>query len=307
MRTDRPLRSLAAFAFFAACLASPAVTHAFCRTTTVAASPDFAPQQDSCWDQGLPLFHPSSCVTYHLLAKPSNVIPAEVLSDTLARAFATWTAPNATCTPGILAVELPPVDASPLVSHVVNQAAVNVIGVVDGPWPHPLHALSLTTLSFEVATGKILDTDMEISSEVAWSFGPNLPPDGYDLLAALTHETGHFLGLAHSGHPDAAMYASYTPGTTTERTLTDDDQKGICSIYPSRQVRKTAAGDTPTTACELTPGSATNSCGSPAIFHGCAAAPSSAGGASGIAGAFGIALVASAIHLRRRKGSPTRA
>jgi hypothetical protein len=52
------------------------------------------------------------------------------------------------------------------------------------------------------------------------------------LLSILTHEAGHFLGLAHSPLPNATMYAFYEQGTNDWRTLSDDDIAGICSIYP---------------------------------------------------------------------------
>jgi len=53
-----------------------------------------------------------------------------------------------------------------------------------------------------------------------------------DLLSVVTHETGHFLGLAHSLNGDATMFRSYAPSTDTLRDLTDDDRSGICAIYP---------------------------------------------------------------------------
>jgi MYXO-CTERM domain-containing protein len=60
------------------------------------------------------------------------------------------------------------------------------------------------------------------------------PPSGYpyntyDLQAILTHEAGHFLGLAHSVDTSAIMYAFYSPGSIH---LTPDDVAGICTIYP---------------------------------------------------------------------------
>src|ERR1019366_8185381 len=61
----------------------------------------------------------------------------------------------------------------------------------------------------------------------------------YDLGSILTHEAGHFLGLAHTADTSAVMYASYSPGATV---LTPDDVAGICSIYPSDGTRETGAG-----------------------------------------------------------------
>jgi hypothetical protein len=66
----------------------------------------------------------------------------------------------------------------------------------------------------------------------------------FDLLSIVTHETGHFQGMAHSANPEATMWPSYTPGTISLRQLSPDDEAGICAIYPA----------TPTNSdCEPTP------------------------------------------------------
>src|SRR5205085_567888 len=51
------------------------------------------------------------------------------------------------------------------------------------------------------------------------------------------HEAGHFFGLAHATDAKSTMFASYKPGTTILRTLTQDDVAGICSIYPTAALR----------------------------------------------------------------------
>jgi hypothetical protein len=51
----------------------------------------------------------------------------------------------------------------------------------------------------------------------------------FDLQAILTHEAGHFLGLAHATDTNAIMYAYYQPGAIQ---LTSDDVDAICTVYP---------------------------------------------------------------------------
>src|SRR5262249_15492160 len=59
-----------------------------------------------------------------------------------------------------------------------------------------------------------------------------------DLLSVLTHEAGHFLGLAHSADADATMFSEYKMGSTGLRDLSPDDVKAICAAYPpDRQTR----------------------------------------------------------------------
>jgi hypothetical protein len=55
----------------------------------------------------------------------------------------------------------------------------------------------------------------------------------YDLQSILTHEVGHFIGIAHSPDPGAVMFASYAPGSTAQRELHPDDIEAVCAIYPS--------------------------------------------------------------------------
>src|SRR5206468_38411 len=85
-----------------------------------------------------------------------------------------------------------------------------------------------------------------------------IPADGYDFASIVTHETGHFLGMAHSGDSHATMYAHYNPGSTTLRNLTADDVSGICTVYPpdgSRAVAKnvTPSGRVASDACDPIP------------------------------------------------------
>ena len=89
-------------------------------------------------------------------------------------------------------------------------------------------------MTFNSDTGEIYDADMELNAT-----GKNLtvegavPARGFDLLSVVTHEAGHFLGLAHATDTQATMYAAYKPGSTSLRSLTPDDADGMCAIYPS--------------------------------------------------------------------------
>jgi hypothetical protein len=103
---------------------------------------------------------------------------------------------------------------------------------------------------------------------IAWTdratgpaFGP--PPDKtplFDLQNAITHEIGHFVGFAHScrhsaddvapytdrgepvqscfSSPDAiattsTMFPTSQPDDLSRRTLTEDDLRGLCELYPA--------------------------------------------------------------------------
>jgi predicted Zn-dependent protease len=100
-------------------------------------------------------------------------------------------------------------------------------------WPN---ALAATITTFETETGKLVDADVQINANYGFSW---LSPDGgevdrYDLLAVLTHELGHVLGLGDaSDAPGATMWPSLAPGDIYQRDLAPDDEAGAESIYPS--------------------------------------------------------------------------
>jgi hypothetical protein len=67
-----------------------------------------------------------------------------------------------------------------------------------------------------------------------------------DLLTVAAHEIGHTLGLAHSGDPNALMFASYSG---PRRFLSEDDIAGVQSLY--------GVGSAPDPAPEAPPQDAT--------------------------------------------------
>jgi len=115
---------------------------------------------------------------------------------------------------------------------------VNVLTFRDDYWPHEgnQNALALTTVSFDVNTAEIFDADIEVNSFDRVLTTTQTTSD-WDLLSVLTHEAGHVLGMAHSGAVDsrgdrATMTATVEIGSTSFRSLTDDDVSGICAAYP---------------------------------------------------------------------------
>src|SRR5262249_52117235 len=80
--------------------------------------------------------------------------------------------------------------------------------------------------------------------------GGPAPQGSYNLEAVITHEVGHFLGLAHSADMNSIMFAHYHANATE---LTPDDIQGICAIYPPDHTRITSAGVVPEDPCSVTP------------------------------------------------------
>jgi hypothetical protein len=234
--------TLAAVAFCAAL--APTAAHAYCRTTTQPIPANYSPSR-GCYDEGLYLFWRNACVSYSLNENASRTVPYDVAKQVIDNAFATWQA--AACSdgnaPGISATDIGSASCSE-VRYNADGPNQNLIVFRDDGWPYsdPNNTLGLTTVTFNAETGEIYDADMEInSSGKNLSYSENVPPNGYDLASVVTHEAGHFFGLAHATDPRATMYASYKPGTSALRTLSPDDVAGICAVYPNATTRTVSA------------------------------------------------------------------
>lgn len=175
------------------------------------------------------------------------------------------------------------------------------------------NTLALTTVTYDARDGRILDADVEVN---AWDGRTGgflaLAPHGWyytcgaaepgpacgvagtpeccraygepgcqylDLESVVTHEAGHFLGLAHVEDERATMYPTTRAGQVSQRSLDADDVAGLCAIYP--------AGATATTCGVNEPGG----CGQ----EGTAGA--------GLAVPLGALLAALALGAARRRGA----
>jgi hypothetical protein len=185
-------------------------------------------------DCGVPLFWASPCVGYSVQKDASQDVTFATTEAILAKAFAVWTGADCAAggNPRMKVVELAPAVCA---KHEYNQTKGNTNLVVfrDDAWPYAGSSatLALTTVTYNLDTGEIYDADMELNS-----FEHHFTTDDavvlYDLQAVVTHEAGHFLGLAHSTTSDATMYADYKQGDKSLRDLTADDTAGICAVYP---------------------------------------------------------------------------
>ncbi|HEX2734864.1 MAG TPA: matrixin family metalloprotease [Polyangiaceae bacterium] len=247
--TNRRLQILIGLA---ALTSSAAVTlsetaNAYCRTTTCKpeeeADGSCAPNAANCYTKGQPLYWPDLCVTFGVQSDGSVLrnIPYEKVEKVAEKAFQTWI--SADCG----GEEHPFVGVSAKGKVFCDKVEynhgdpegnaagpnANVIMFRDDFWPYTDQdkTIALTTLTYITRTGEILDGDIEINS-----FGIQLSTGDKhvtsDLQSILTHEVGHFFGLAHSDVEGATMNRNYDRSAITFRDLAADDIDGMCSIYP---------------------------------------------------------------------------
>jgi hypothetical protein len=251
-----------AWSFGAAFVAVAPAAHAFCRTSTCPLPADFSPSSEGCqpadfaqYCAGLdppvvpmPIWWRNACVSYDIQQNASKEVPYDVAVSSFAAAFSKWT--GAACDggghPSIAVDNLGPVacDEVKYNDNTSGQGNQHVVIFRDTYWPHPNdmnNTLGLTTVTFDPDTGEIYDADMEINATVPLTVSDPVPAGGYDFMSIITHETGHFFGLAHATDDGATMYARYTPGSTKMRNLSADDAAGICAIYGPDGQRNVAA------------------------------------------------------------------
>lgn len=60
---------------------------------------------------------------------------------------------------------------------------------------------------------------------------------GYSLFAVAAHELGHSLGLTYSKDPSAIMYPNYRIQSSTQYSLSKDDELGIQALYGEEQIK----------------------------------------------------------------------
>jgi hypothetical protein len=238
---------------------------AFCREVTGTPPANYDPADAGCFsgvdDAGkpfLPLYWPNQCVSYSLQKNASIMVHLQDARRIARQAFDTWT--NAPCdgdagAPSITEYEYGPpggmgidCDESPSNEH------NNPIIFRDTSWPYDsVNALGFTTLTVDLDTGAIYGAAIEInaySNFIVTDVDGSVANDHYDLASILTHEAGHFLGLAHSTDSSAVMFAHYHSG---QSLLTPDDVSGVCSVYPPDLTRNTAAGKIGSLTCNATP------------------------------------------------------
>jgi hypothetical protein len=230
----RSERLLAATVAALAVTAASGAAQAYCRTSScpnVGTSQVCTPALDG--DCGVPLFWNRRCVGWSLQKDTSPQVSFPVMEQIVTKAFETWM--KAPCGTGTPLIQVKEADPATCTRHEYNQTAgnANIIVFRDAAWPYEgsANTLALTTVTYNLDTGEIYDADMEMNSADN-KFSSGDTGVEFDLLSIVTHETGHFLGLAHTTDNQATMFPDYQQHSINLRDLAADDIAGICAIYP---------------------------------------------------------------------------
>ena len=244
---------------------------------------------NDCRLEGQELYWPNACLSFAVQQDGSKKqgIDYATFHDIVDQAFTTWL--RAECPTG----GPPALRVDDLGSVVCNrpeyntdQGNANVFTFRDKDWPHQeaFATIALTTVTYNRENAQIFDADVEINSHLqTFSTGDEPVGEQVDLLAVLTHETGHFLGLSHDSDENAAMWKRYKLG---QRELHESDVRGICDIFPP---------DQPISDHECGPHHGyQRTCAVPQT--GCAISPDGANGAR----SFGLLVLAGSLLAHRR-------
>jgi hypothetical protein len=223
--------------------ATPTEAQAFCRSTTCKGT-GCTLDDEGCPADGKKLFWDTSCVGFSFDAKGTVKLNPDKAREAIRSAFFEWSSID--CTDGsgmadIRFVELEDVSCR-VSAYNAKGPNVNVVLYQDDSWRYrgEDNTLAKTTVTFDPNSGQILDADIEINTAInpvtVQDPEPNSegfdPKVHYDLQSLMTHEIGHFLGIAHSPYQDATMFASYIEGTIDLRSLSEDDRDAVCAAYP---------------------------------------------------------------------------
>jgi hypothetical protein len=230
-------------------------------------------------DTGRPYFWHDPRDILELATPPDGIgISADDFRAAAAHAVSAWSQPAISCTVATLQLA-----DSMVASEEAKRDGHNRIIMRAGAWCRdPIQMtncssreavqLAVTTLFVRSHPGlpddgQILEADIEVNTiDHSFAIIPDGPVaardylDDYDLASVLTHEAGHFLGLAHNcrGPNDllllddagvlspecssseaqaapirgATMYPAMDPIDVHQRTLTADEVRAACEIYP---------------------------------------------------------------------------
>ncbi len=135
-------------------------------------------------------------------------------------------------------------------------------------WANPDTTIGLTTTTYRVSSGEILDADIEFNAAVfhfTTADSPTCSGGNYsncvatDVQNTATHEFGHSQGLDHTTYCNggicSVMNPNSSPGEISKRTIDPWSASFICDAYPKGGPSQDCLSVVPKSGCAAVPGS----------------------------------------------------
>lgn len=239
-------RGLVFTAFTWAALA-PCTAHAYCvlytcqdvREADVERDPDkelhTCAKTDGCISEGETLFWESPCLTYGVSELNLSYLgfSGEQFDDIVEDAFEVWQGVD--CGrgkhPGFEVHSVGVVESNGVFTCDAEPYGNLAVWSFVTRWTRSASAMAFTSSAYDKKSGQVFDADVDFHLS---RFINEVAPEDYALVTSKValHEAGHFLGLAHSQVPNAAMEDGYDPFELVSHELTQDDIDAICDLYP---------------------------------------------------------------------------
>jgi MYXO-CTERM domain-containing protein len=249
---------------------------------------------------GLPVYWSSPCALVTIYLNGFTELTSDDVAKSIAGAAQAWSPDTVTC-PGSTSDAGSAGPSFEIITQFSTGGPIPNVGGTAGSdgknslifrtteWDYDPSAIALTTRNTD-PSGRIFDADIEVNALPSYQNGyvwanldPGAPPASggvtrMDLQTAITHEFGHFLGMAHTcfnpaldppprpvddqGQPvpdciqgadipeaQSVMWFLVEPDSSNKRVLTDDDVRGVCAIYPPTATPATCKVNLPNDGC----------------------------------------------------------
>ena len=180
----------------------------------------------------IPIYWDVDSVVYRINEAGTSDVSFDEASAAIRRSFDTWN--EVSCSGlrlvygGITGEDFVGFDSTSI------QSNSNIVMFVDSGWRHQGDALGLTSVTYDLTTGEIVDADIELNDQNFTFTTSDVPGEvQIDIQNTVTHEAGHVVGFDHSSQQGGTMLASAPPGEISKRELHQDDIDGLCAVYPT--------------------------------------------------------------------------